>query len=462
MAFQPIRILITYQCSAIVNMAGKFQNVCKRFSLDALKPFQEETITQLLKGRDSFLSVKTGGGKSICYQGFQLMWTELNGCECSVLIVSPLLSIMKEQCEYLKSCDFTSTYIGRDSSEDIDIINGNFQFLFASPESILSVNKWRDMLVASKHFKLFVVDEAHTVLHWGESEIEMEPFRIWYSKLGEIRSLIQCPVLLITATANRSARMEMQKKFCMIDCHEIIQNPDRENIKLFVHKFKSTVSHGDIFYFLIHLLKKDKELCERFLIFCPSIKTCSELFSALRMKLGHIIKHVDMFHSQSPDTVKEKIKEDMSVESGNIRVLVATSAAGMGVNFRSVKYVINYGPPKDMDGFVQQFGRAGRDGGVAMALLLFNGKQCRNLDEDMKTYTQNKETCRRDIILSAYKSKSDPKRLRHMCCDICDVQYDCNSTDCSNFKHPFYKYELPVCSSDSDNSADDMFDDDSD
>nr|XP_034333442.1 ATP-dependent DNA helicase hus2/rqh1-like [Crassostrea gigas] len=369
---------------------------------------------------------------------------------------------MKEQCEYLKSCDFTSTFIGRDSSEDIDIINGNFQFLFASPESILSVNKWRDMLVASKHFKLFVVDEAHTVLHWGESEIEMEPFRIWYSKLGEIRSLIQCPVLLITATANRSARMEMQKKFCMIDCHEIIQNPDRENIKLFAHTFKSTVSHGDIFYFLIHLLKKDKELCERILIFCPSIKTCSELFSAFRMKLGHIIKHVDMFHSQTPDTVKERIKEDMSVESGNIRVLVATSAAGMGVNFRSVKYVINYGPLKDMDGFVQQFGRAGRDGGVAMALLLFNGKQCRKLDEDMKTYTQNKETCRRDIILSAYKSKSDPKRLRHMCCDICDVQCDCNSTDCSNFKHPFYKYEFPVCSSDSDNSADDMFDDDSD
>ena len=92
----------------------------------------------------------------------------------------------------------------------------------------------------------------------GESEIEMEPFRIWYSKLGEIRSLIQCPVLLITATANRSARMEMQKKFCMIDCHEIIQNPDRENIKLFVHKFKSTVPHGDIFYFLIHLLKKEQ------------------------------------------------------------------------------------------------------------------------------------------------------------------------------------------------------------
>lgn len=107
MAFQPIRILVTHPCSAIINMADKFQNVCKRYSLDALKPFQEETITQLLKGRDLFLSVKTDGGNSICYQGFQLMWTELNGCECSVLIVSPLLSIMKEQCEYLRSCEFT-------------------------------------------------------------------------------------------------------------------------------------------------------------------------------------------------------------------------------------------------------------------------------------------------------------------------------------------------------------------
>lgn len=136
----------------------------------------------------------------------------------------------------------------------------------------------------------------------------------------------------------------------------------------------------------------------------------------------------------------------------------------MGVNFRSVKYVINYGPSKDINGFVQQFGRAGRDEELAMALLLFNGKQCRKLDEDMKTYPQNKETCCRDIILSAYKSKSDPKRLRLMCCNICNVRCVCNSTDYSNFKHPFYKYKLPVCSSDSDtdNSADDMFDDDSD
>lgn len=294
----------------------------------------------------------------------------------------------------------------------------------------------------------------------GESDTEMEPFRVWYSKLGEIRSLIQCPILLITATANKSARKEMQKKLCMTDCHEIVQNPDRENIKLFVHRFKSTVSLSDIFYFLIYLIKKDRELCERYLIFCPSIKACSEVFSVLRLELGHLIQYVDMFHSQSPETVKEKIKEDMGVEDGKIRVLVATSAAGMGVNFKSVKYVINYGPPKDMDGFVQQFGRAGRDGGFAMALLLFNGKQCRKLDDDMKTYVTNKEICRRDVILSAYKSNSNPDRVKHLCCDLCDITCKCNGSDCSNnnFVHPFYKFKIPVCSSESDNGSDDLFD----
>ena len=147
-------------------MDDEFAVVRSKFNLEALKPFQEETIRELLKGRDSFVSIKTGGGKSICYQGFQAMWAELHKCECSVLVVAPLISIMKEQCEYLKSCDFIATYIGRDPNEETDIINGRFQFLFASPESILSVQKWRDMLTVSKQYKLFFVDEAHTILHW--------------------------------------------------------------------------------------------------------------------------------------------------------------------------------------------------------------------------------------------------------------------------------------------------------
>lgn len=133
----------------------------------------------------------------------------------------------------------------------------------------------------------------------------------------------------------------------------------------------------------------------------------------------------------------------------------------MGVNFKAMKYVINYGPPRDMDGFVQQFGRAGRDGGVAMAILLFNGKQCRKLDEDMKTYVLNEETCRREIILSAYKSNPSPKRI-----PICVVTFvrlnvpvkavtvQMLCTHSLSTRYQFYSSD-----SDTDFDADDMLDD---
>lgn len=121
--------------------------------------------------------------------------------------------------------------------------------------------------------------------HWdlthifrGESSNGDNPFREWYAKLGEIRSLTECPVLLITATANAAARKCMRKKFCMVNYIEIIDNPDRENVKLFVRKVKSSVPLGKTFSFLITSVKKEKEKCPRYIILCTSIKTCGELF----------------------------------------------------------------------------------------------------------------------------------------------------------------------------------------
>ena len=150
----------------------------------------------------------------------------------------------------------------------------------------------------------------------------------------------------------------------MQNCHEIIQNPDRVNIKLFMQKVKGSVPLCDVFYFLIHLLKEKKENCERFLIFCPSIKLCSQVFTMFRLELNSEIKHIEMYHSKTTENMKERIKHVMDDPNGITRVLIATSAAGMGVNLKGVNNVINFGPPKDMDGFVQQFGRAGRDGSV--------------------------------------------------------------------------------------------------
>lgn len=122
---------------------------------------------------------------------------------------------------------------------------------------------------AGKSIRLLVVDEAHTVLQWGEADTDQDAFRSWFGRLGELRSLLECPVLLITATANKSARKQLQRKFCMQNCHD---NPDRNNIKLFVEKCKSTEPLSKTFFFLIHLITEKKQTCERYVIFCPSIK----------------------------------------------------------------------------------------------------------------------------------------------------------------------------------------------
>nr|XP_022310227.1 uncharacterized protein LOC111115690 [Crassostrea virginica] len=183
--------------------------------------------------------MKTGGGKSLCYEAFPVLWSENHqlSSACNVLVISPLISIMKEQSEFLKTLGFTSTYIGKTPEEDMMILDERFQFLFTSPEAILSITKWRNMVTRSQHFKLIVIDEAHTVIRWGESGAGGdEPFRAWYGKIGEIRSLVQCPILLMTATANKAARADLKRKFALNNCHEIIDNPDRDNIKLFVKK----------------------------------------------------------------------------------------------------------------------------------------------------------------------------------------------------------------------------------
>ena len=104
----------------------------------------------MLEGKDVYLSVKTGGGKSLCYQAFHVFWTEKHGKNGNVLVISPLISIMKEQCDYLNYCGFKATYIGLDPSEDDSILEEGFQFLFTSPESILAVPKWREMVSNSK------------------------------------------------------------------------------------------------------------------------------------------------------------------------------------------------------------------------------------------------------------------------------------------------------------------------
>ena len=176
---------ITKRILAVSIMAipiEKFDEVKEIFKIKELEQFQKDTLLSLIAKRDVFLSVKTESGKSICYHAFVPLW--LKTCnrapanlesraespeladKCTVLVISPLISIMKEQCDYLNSLGFSATYLGKDEKEETDILSHNFEFLFSSPETILSVGKWRDMLVTPNSIRPIAVDEAHTVLQW--------------------------------------------------------------------------------------------------------------------------------------------------------------------------------------------------------------------------------------------------------------------------------------------------------
>lgn len=210
-------------------------------------------------------------------------------------------------------------------------------------------------------------------------------------------------------------------------------------MKLFLRRVKNSVPlEKKTFSFLITTVKKEKEKCPRYIVFCTSIKTCGELFSMFRMELKDDIQYLHMYHSKTPDPVKETIKLEMNNPNGNVRILIATSAAGMDVNFSNLNQVINYGPPKDMDSFVQQIGRAGRDtSSIAMALLVYNGRQCRKLDIDMKLYINNDGKCRREILLRLYNAMPNNERYGHAFCDICAKDCKCDNDDCDRFDHPY-------------------------
>ena len=144
--------------------------ITERFKIDAVRDFQAQILKQLIDGGDAFLSCKTGGGKSLCYQAFPECWGTIHpGDKCIVLVVAPLIAIMKEQVCYLRSLGYSATYIGEDEKNEQSILQGAYTFLYCSPESIVGNDKWRGMILSEpyqRYLQLIAVDEGHTLLQW--------------------------------------------------------------------------------------------------------------------------------------------------------------------------------------------------------------------------------------------------------------------------------------------------------
>ena len=199
------------------------------------------------------------------------------------------------------------------------------------------------------------------------------------------------------------------------------ESPDRPNLRLSVVEAK----YVEIDKVIRSVLDSDNN--ERLLVFCRTINEVSSLYSDIVDNIDAVqMDRIQMFHSLTPSSIKEKIRQDMSSFDGSIKVLIATNAAGMGVNYVGVHRLINFGPPKDMNTFVQQIGRAGRDGLQSEAVLVYSNRQLCYVDEEMRGYVKNEAKCRREVISEAFTSSVQSVIQKHLCCDICEQFCGCD------------------------------------
>ncbi|XP_064641927.1 ATP-dependent DNA helicase RecQ-like [Lineus longissimus] len=406
------------------------KKICEIFHVLELTDFQRKAIKSSMNGKDVLVVSKTGSGKSLIVEEVHAIDNRTK--DAVVIVILPLLSIMVEQVEKLVGLGFAATYIGKDHAEDKAILSGQFDFVYGSPEELAGNGKWRDMMLAIRsRISFIVVDEVHTVVNWGESQGTEEPFRAWFSHIGELRSLCPgTPLMAGTATASVEKRKKIMDSLYMsvLTTDVLVDSPDRPNIKLSVKCVKATHDLQDTFWWIVKHLS---DTMPHYVIFCKTIKDCSLLYNTLKPKDNETTGLVQMYHSKTLHSIKDEIRTTLSNESGKVRLLVCTNAAGMGVNFAAVNNVINYGPPQDMDTFIQQIGRAGRDGTQAQHLLVYHKHQMKNLEKPMLAYVKNTEHCRRENLVESYGCKNNSKPVGHLCCNVCNEECDCGMEDCT-------------------------------
>ena len=209
-------------------------------------------------------------------------------------------------------------------------------------------------------------------------------FRKWYSSLSELRSLIPSglPFIALTATASKKTKKEIWKVLECASPYEVVESPDRQNIAYVSQHIDSGQEVNNYFGWLVEAVKENGENTERVLIYCQTVKQCASLYQLFANELSELMysdksfdprkRLVEMLHSKTPASVKNTVLDSFSKENGHIRVLIATVAFGMGVNTKGVRTAIHVGPPKNLEAYVQESGRCGRDGEQSRAVILFN------------------------------------------------------------------------------------------
>ncbi len=378
------------------------------FGYERFRPLQKKIIASVFDGKDNLVIMPTGGGKSICYQLPGILLPEIT------LVISPLIALMKDQVDGLNANGVPAAYLNS-SQDEADkqaifqkIDNREIKLLYVAPESLQFV----DRFLTDGKVSLIAIDEAHCISSWGHD------FRPAYTQLGYLKNRFpSTPVLALTATADKATRNDICKQLNIPNAKKHVASFDRKNLTLEV---KQGIKR---FEQISDFLKNRKK--ESGIIYCLSRKTTEELASKLKVK-GF---KAEAYHAGLDHLERSQIQDDFINDEKQI--ICATIAFGMGIDKSNIRWVIHYNMPKNLEGYYQEIGRAGRDGLPSDTLLFHsysdviqlqkfasNAKneevQLAKLDR-MKQYSEAL-SCRRKILLSYFG-----EYLEEDCgnCDIC-------------------------------------------
>ena len=397
----------------------------KYFGFDKFKGDQEKIIQSVLDGKDTFVLMPTGGGKSLCYQLPSLL---MDGV---AIVISPLIALMKNQVDFISqlseqegTAHYLNSSLNKSAIDQVksDIQAGITKLLYVAPESLTKEENVE--FLKSVKISFYAVDEAHCISEWGHD------FRPEYRRIRPIVNEIgQAPIIALTATATDKVRSDIKKSLGIIDAMEFKSSFNRPNLYYEVRAKTKDVDKDIIKFIKQHPGKSG-------IIYCLSRKKVEELAAILK---ANDIKAAP-YHAGLDSPTRTQTQDDFLME--NIDVIVATIAFGMGIDKPDVRFVIHYDIPKSLEGYYQETGRAGRDGGEGICLAFYSSKDLDKLEKFMEGKPVAEQDIGRQLLVETAAYAETSVCRRKMLLHYFGATYDReNCGNCDNCLHPKTKIE---------------------